>query len=119
MQSDIQELVNISQFYGKDKRYVIAGGGNTSLKTADRLWIKASGFPLATITEEGFSVMDREKLKKISTAEYSKDSMKREQEILADLTEANLTKERRPSVETSLHNLIPGKFIVHLQQTSV
>jgi len=27
MATDLQELVNISQFYGKDKRYVIAGGG--------------------------------------------------------------------------------------------
>ncbi len=27
MATDLQELVNISQFYGRDKRYVIAGGG--------------------------------------------------------------------------------------------
>ena len=34
---------------------VIAGGGNTSFKTADRLWVKASGHALATIDEEGFA----------------------------------------------------------------
>jgi len=119
MQTDLQELVNISQFYGKDKRYVIAGGGNTSLKTADRIWIKASGFPLSTITEEGFSMMDREKLQKISTREYSKEPFQREQEIKDDLAEANLTKDRRPSVETSLHNLMDFKFVVHLHPALV
>ena len=119
MNTDLQELVKISQYYGKDKRYVIAGGGNTSLKTDDRIWIKDSGLPLSTITEEGFSMMDREKLKKISTREYSKEPVKREQKILDDLAEANLTKERRPSVEISLHDLINYKFVVHLHPAFV
>ena len=119
MNTDLKELVKISQFYGKDKRYVIAGGGNTSLKTADRIWIKASGFPLATITEEGFSMMDREKLKKISTREYSKEPVQREQEIKDDMAGANMTKDRRPSVETSLHDLMDYKFVVHLHPTLV
>ena len=113
MNTDLKELVKISQYYGRDKRYVIAGGGNTSLKTEDRIWIKASGFPLSGITEEGFAVMDRKKLEKVSTREYSKEPVKREQEILEDLTEANLTKDLRPSVEISLHNVIKYKFVVH------
>lgn len=119
MNTDLKELVKISQFYGKDKRYVIAGGGNTSLKTADRIWIKASGFPLSTITEEGFSMMDREKLKKISTREYSKEPAQREQEIKDDMAWANMTKDRRPSVETSLHDLMDYKFVVHLHPALV
>jgi rhamnose utilization protein RhaD (predicted bifunctional aldolase and dehydrogenase) len=119
MKNDIKDLVNISQYYGKDNKYVIAGGGNTSLKTLDRLWIKASGFPLSTITEEGFSIMDREKLKKISTWEYSKEAIRREKEIKDDLVAANLTRDRRPSVETSLHDLIAYKFVVHLHPTLV
>ncbi len=119
MQKDLQELVNISHFYGQDKRYVIAGGGNTSMKTADRIWIKASGFALSTITEEGFAMLDREKLKKISSVEYSKDPFQREREIKDDLTEATITKDRRPSVETSLHDLIQYKFVVHLHPTLV
>ena len=40
---EIQELIEILQFYGQNSDYVIAGGGNTSFKTADRLWVKASG----------------------------------------------------------------------------
>ena len=106
METDLQQLVEISQFYGKDKRYVIAGGGNTSMKTADRIWIKASGFALSDITEDGFAMLDREKLKRISSAEYSSDPFQREREIKDDLAAANFTKNRRPSVETSLHDLI-------------
>ena len=119
METDLQQLVEISQFYGKDKRYVIAGGGNTSMKTADRIWIKASGFALSDITEDGFAMLDRSKLKRISSAEYSSDPFQREREIKDDLSAANLTIERRPSVETSLHDLIEYRFVVHLHPTLV
>lgn len=119
MQEDLQELVNISRFYGRDKRYVIAGGGNTSMKTADRIWIKASGFALADITEDGFAMLDRSKLRKILNGAYAGDPFQREREIKDDLAAANFTPDRRPSVETSLHDLIPYKFVVHLHPTLV
>ena len=35
--NEIKQLIRISQFYGSDSRYVIAGGGNTSYKNADKL----------------------------------------------------------------------------------
>jgi rhamnose utilization protein RhaD (predicted bifunctional aldolase and dehydrogenase) len=119
MQEDLQALVKISRFYGQDKNYVIAGGGNTSMKTADRIWIKASGFALSDITEEGFAMLDREKLRKIATDEYSEDPFQREREIKDGLAGANLTTNRRPSVETSLHDLIQYTFVVHLHPTLV
>jgi NAD(P)-dependent dehydrogenase (short-subunit alcohol dehydrogenase family)/rhamnose utilization protein RhaD (predicted bifunctional aldolase and dehydrogenase) len=119
MREDLQELVKISRFYGQDKNYVIAGGGNTSMKTADRIWIKASGFALSDITEEGFAMLDREKLRKIATDEYSEEPFQREREIKDGLAGANLTTDRRPSVETSLHDLIQYPFVVHLHPTLV
>ena len=66
MKQDLKKLIEISRFYGKDKRAVIAGGGNTSMKTSDQLWIKSSGLALEGIDEEGFAILDREKLEKIS-----------------------------------------------------
>ncbi len=108
MQKDLRELIEISRFYGKNTRYIIAGGGNTSMKTRDRIWVKASGCALSDIGEEGFAVLDRSKLKVISGNEYSDDLMK-----------ACITKDRRPSVETALHDLIPRKFVVHLHPTLV
>ncbi len=119
MKKDIAELIEISQFYGKKKEYVIAGGGNTSYKTEDKLWVKASGFALSTISEEGFAVMDRKKLAKISEIEYSADPFEREREIKDDLAEATITKDKRPSVETSFHDAIKYKFVVHLHPTAV
>ena len=58
--SEIEKLVEVSRKYGSDDRYVIAGGGNTSFKTAERLWVKASGHALATIDEDGFEVVVNE-----------------------------------------------------------
>ncbi len=47
--SGIEKLVEVSRKYGSDDRFVIAGGGNTSFKTVDRLWVKASGHALSLI----------------------------------------------------------------------
>ena len=116
---EIEQLIAISQHYGRDSRYVIAGGGNTSFKTADKLWVKASGHALATITEEGFAVLDRAKLNVISEKEYPTDSAAREEAVKNDLAAACITKDRRPSVETSLHNALQAPFIVHLHPTMV
>ncbi len=118
---EIQDLIEISQFYGKDSDYVIAGGGNTSFKTVDCLWVKASGTTLGEITESGFAVLDREKLGRIATKRYSDNSDQREQEIKTDLFRASIEPEKmlRPSVETSLHDIIRYRFVVHTHPTVV
>ena len=38
---EIENLVALSQKYGSDPRFVIAGGGNTSYKNEEKLWVKA------------------------------------------------------------------------------
>jgi len=119
MNNFIQQLAEISRFYGQDNQFVIAGGGNTSFKTEEKLWVKASGFSLGTISEEGFAILDRKKLKFISTKTYSNDPLERERQIKDDLSDANLTKDLRPSVETSLHDLIDYSFVVHLHPTII
>lgn len=116
---EIQELIDISRFYGKDSRFVIAGGGNTSYKTAEKLWVKASGSALATITEDGFAVLDRSKLQILSEKIYSADTTERENQVKDDLAAACITKGKRPSVETSMHNVIGFSFVVHLHPTIV
>ena len=116
---EIKELIAVSRYYGRDSRYVIAGGGNTSFKTNEKIWVKASGSALATIDEEGFAILDREKLKSISEKEYSNDSSEREEQVKNDLAAATLTKGKRPSVETSMHNIINYAYVVHLHPTLV
>jgi rhamnose utilization protein RhaD (predicted bifunctional aldolase and dehydrogenase)/NAD(P)-dependent dehydrogenase (short-subunit alcohol dehydrogenase family) len=116
---EIEQLIEISRRYGRDNRYVIAGGGNTSFKNDERLWVKASGSALATITEDGFAVLDRQRLAVISEKTYSSNPAQREEEVKNDLAAACITRDRRPSVETSMHNALAGRFVVHLHPTAV
>ncbi|RQW03465.1 class II aldolase, partial [candidate division KSB1 bacterium] len=121
MEQGINDLIEISQYYGKQKDFVIAGGGNTSYKTEKHLWIKASGFSLATIDEAGFAKLDRSLLAEVNTKTYSENVLQREDEIKNDLLKSRVEPEKgqRPSVETSLHNLIDFAFVVHTHSTKV
>ncbi|MEA4937682.1 MAG: SDR family NAD(P)-dependent oxidoreductase [Paludibacter sp.] len=115
----IQDLIDISRYYGSDNSFVIAGGGNTSYKNKEKLWVKASGSSLAAITEEGFAVLDRDKLSRMSEKVYSCDASEREEQVKNDLADTTLTKGKRPSVETSMHNVIGFSYVVHLHPTLV
>ena len=113
------ELVSLSQYFG-NQDYVIAGGGNTSYKKGDRLWIKASGIALAGIDETGFVCLSRSQLDKISSNKYSTDPSAREKQIKGDLMKARIGDgNKRPSVETSLHNLIDFPWVVHTHPTLI
>ena len=116
----LDQLIEISRYYGDNPDYVIAGGGNTSVKNNDILWIKASGIPLAGINENGFVSLSRKKLSLIETTSFSDDSTLREEEVKALMTKAIISPHKlRPSVETSLHNLIDYTFVVHTHPTLV
>ena len=119
--NEISDLIGISQYYGKQKDFVLAGGGNTSLKNDQYLWVKASGFSLATIGESGFAKLDRALLNQINSKTYPEDALQREEEIKNDLLKSRVEPEKgqRPSVETSLHNLIDYVYIVHTHSTKV
>jgi NAD(P)-dependent dehydrogenase (short-subunit alcohol dehydrogenase family)/rhamnose utilization protein RhaD (predicted bifunctional aldolase and dehydrogenase) len=121
MKPEIQELIEISQFYGQQKDFVIAGGGNTSYKDENHIYIKASGHALATIGDDGFAQLNRKSLQEIAVKTYSTDVMERENQIKNDLLKARVYPEKgqRPSVETSLHDLIAFRFVVHTHSTKV
>jgi ribulose-5-phosphate 4-epimerase/fuculose-1-phosphate aldolase len=117
---ELEHLIEISRYYGNDPDFVIAGGGNTSYKDDTRIWIKASGIPLAGISEKEFVCLSREKLGRIGSALYNEDPFTREQEVKRDLNEAIISPQNlRPSVETSLHNLIGYSYVVHTHPTLV
>ena len=113
-------LAAMSNKYGADPAYVLAGGGNTSYKSADRLWVKGSGTALATIKPEDFVVLEREKLNKMWTAVYPENEAAREAAVLSDMMAARVEGEnRRPSVETLLHDLFPQSYILHVHPAIV
>jgi len=111
----LKELVEISNYYGADEEIVLAGGGNTSFKDDEFLYIKASGTTLATITQDGFVKMNRSRLAKMWEVKYSDDTKTREDQVLVDLMDSREATElaKRPSVETTLHNLFSQAYVVH------
>ena len=118
--NELAQLAAMSNKYGADPAYVLAGGGNTSFKSADNLWIKGSGTSLATIRPEDFVVMDRKELAKMWKAAYPADEKAREAAVLQDMMNARVEGEtRRPSVETLLHDLFPQQFILHVHPALV
>ncbi len=109
-----EQLVELSQFYGANPQWVLAGGGNTSVKVDGTLYVKASGTTLAEASEETFVKMDRSRLAAVLGKHYPEDSEQREREALQDLMDARLAGEqRRPSVETLMHELVPFTFVIH------
>lgn len=121
MKKEIKDLIEVSNHFGRNKDYVIAGGGNTSYKDGKHLWVKGSGTCLEDITSEGFVQLNRERLDVIARRNYSNDTIEREHQVKLDLNNAAIFPERniRPSVETSLHNIIEYRFVVHTHPTVV
>ncbi len=111
----LTKITEISNKYGANPEFVLAGGGNTSYKDAKFLYIKGSGTTLANITENGFVKMNRKKLSAMFSKQYPENAAEREAQVLEDMMDAREKTEqsKRPSVETLLHNLIQYKYIVH------
>jgi len=118
---NINELVEISRFYGSNPEYTLAGGGNTSFKDDNTLIVKASGTSLAQATEDSFVRMNRHALSRIWDKSYPDSSDEREKEVLTDLMAARNEGEgqKRPSVEALLHDIIPFSFVIHLHPALV
>lgn len=114
-------LVDISNEFGKNTEYVLAGGGNTSYKDDDFLYIKGSGITLKDIKADGFVKMSRQSLAKIWETKYSSNTTEREASVLKDMMKSRCDGEenKRPSVETSLHDLLAYKYVVHLHPALV
>ncbi len=117
----LEALVKFSNFYGSNEELVLAGGGNTSAKDGDVMYIKGSGTRLSDITAEGFVKMSREKIAEIFTKTYPDNDKEREALSLADLMAAKLPgqENKRPSVETTLHSLFPQTYVLHLHPALV
>lgn len=117
----LEKLVQFSNLYGSNEELVLAGGGNTSAKDGDVMYIKGSGTRLADIKAEGFVRMSREKIAEIFTKTYPDNDKEREALSLADLMAAKLPDQenKRPSVETTLHSLFPHTFVLHLHPAMV
>ena len=88
----------------RDRMLVQAAGGNVSWKSANKLWIKASGTWLEDAEKNDIFVpVDLNKINSsIKKGDYSVQPKALDGYKL------------RPSIETLLHALMPHKFVVHL-----
>ena len=118
---DLRDIIELSRLYGRGNDFVIAGGGNTSVKDRAVMAIKASGFSLRDIGEQGFVELSREPVRAILGRTYSTDPMRREAEIKDDLMKSRTRPEAggRPSVEASLHEMLEWRLVVHTHPFSI
>jgi len=106
---DLELRVYTSRLLGGNSNLVLHGGGNTSVKIDDILYVKGSGWDLSTIKKEGFSPVKTIELIKLLDNERLSDSdmVKFQREALTNKDAPN------PSIEAILHALIPYKFVDH------
>ena len=113
-------ICKLSRFYGSDPSIVLAGGGNTSCKVGNRLFVKASGTSLATMTPDGFVAMDRDRLEDARQRDARRRSRHARSPVQGPQSRrhgASRERGQRPSVEVLLHHLLPGTYVVHSHAT--
>jgi len=121
---DLQLRVYTSQLLGKESSLVLHGGGNTSVKIEAKnifgenealLYVKGSGWDLATIPVTGFVPVKLDLLKKLVQLEQLSDiEMVRMQR--AAMLDSSMPS---PSVEAILHAIIPYRFVDHTHADAV
>ncbi len=117
---ELEELAAVSRKYGADPRFVLLGGGNTSWKSPETLYIKPSGVALAAIRAGDFLAMDRAAVRGLFSAEMPDSPWEREAAVKQHMLGAvRPLGSGRPSVETPLHESIPYAFVVHLHPALV
>jgi rhamnulose-1-phosphate aldolase/alcohol dehydrogenase len=121
---DLALRIYTTRLLGQDRRLVLHGGGNTSVKMTARdpfgdevevLCVKGSGWDMGTIEPAGLPAVRLAPLRRLRTvAALSDEEMVNVQRLnLLDSAAPN------PSVETLLHAFLPHKFVDHTHSTAV
>jgi len=113
MNSLLEILTETTRKFGSDK-YVKGGGGNSSAKTKDTIWVKPSGTTMGNITTDKFVALDRAKVLRMDEVSIAGDVKKREA-LAKDIMAAAVLPDSsgRPSVEAPLHNLLEATYVIH------
>ncbi|WP_219948356.1 bifunctional aldolase/short-chain dehydrogenase [Salinibacterium sp. M195] len=118
MPDALDEIVHVSRLLGADPGLVLHGGGNTSIKSevvdvtgesVEVLFIKGSGWDLATIERPGFVPLRRDRLAELLRVPTLTDT-----QMMNGLRQASLDSAAPdPSVESLLHALLPARVVLH------
>jgi rhamnose utilization protein RhaD (predicted bifunctional aldolase and dehydrogenase) len=101
--------VYTSRLLGQDKSLVLHGGGNTSVKIGDHLYVKGSGSDLGTVDETAFTPLRMKGAQQVMAQEpHDNAEMMR-------LLDACLVRRPapKPSIETLLHTALPFRYVEH------
>ena len=121
---DLGLRIYTSRLLGRDKRLVLHGGGNTSVKITEKnlfgedealLYVKGSGWDLEFIEAAGFSPVRLAPLLRLAQlAQLSDPQMVNE--LRSNMTRATAP---TPSVEAILHAILPHKYVDHTHADAV
>ena len=120
----LHQRVYTSRLLGREEDLVLHGGGNTSVKikeknifgeTEEILYVKGSGWDLATIEAPGFAPVKLDALKNLVELDKlsDMDMVKYQRMALTNPAAPN------PSVEAILHGIIPFTFVDHTHADAV
>jgi rhamnose utilization protein RhaD (predicted bifunctional aldolase and dehydrogenase)/NAD(P)-dependent dehydrogenase (short-subunit alcohol dehydrogenase family) len=122
--SDLALRVYTSRLIGRETSLVLHGGGNTSVKATvttllgdqtDMLFIKGSGWDLATIEPQGFPALDLNYLRRLRAL----DSLTDEEMVNQFKTHMLDSSAPNPSIETLVHAFLPHRFIDHTHADAI
>jgi rhamnose utilization protein RhaD (predicted bifunctional aldolase and dehydrogenase) len=109
----LRAITQLSHEFGTTE-YVRGGGGNTSCKDAQTIWVKPSGTTLASLIPDTFVAIDRKKLSQLYGIEAPVDSSGREALVKQIVEQAVLPDTPgRASVEAPLHDSLQARYVVH------
>ena len=122
--NDLEMRVYTSRILGANSDLVLHGGGNTSVKVSEKnlfgeeedlLYVKGSGWDLATIEAAGFAPVKMQTLLKMADLKELSDvdMVTNQRAAMTNPSAPN------PSVEAILHAIIPFKFVDHTHTDAV
>lgn len=122
--SHLELRVYSSRLLGREPSLVLHGGGNTSVKVSEVnlvgeeeeiLYVKGSGWDLATIETQGFAPVRLAPMLKLAKLEALSDPQM-VNELKCQMTLAGAPS---PSVETILHAALPFRYVDHTHADAV
>ena len=122
--TDLEQRVYSSRLLGADPSLVLHGGGNTSVKVretdifgepVDILYVKGSGWDLASIEVPGFTPIRMDHLVKLAGLETLSDL----QMVNEMKTHQTIASAPSGSVEAILHAALPHRYVDHTHADAV